>query len=136
MKSHTGCYIAIIVVFIILIIIIFSLYWKKSRSIENMKNINSLDELVDRPWTNSRTGDRYRKVNTAKAKRQKKLYDQEERYISGDGFRKSRDPIPLDDRPDLSQCQPCICPEVDKEKDEEDRLIRKYLLKHIMGEKN
>ena len=34
-------------------------------------------------------------------------------HIGHIGRPSSKTPIPLDDRPDLSQCQPCICPKID-----------------------
>lgn len=94
----------IIALIIIIILLIYLFYKRTSSEIEGMKNINYsyLNQNYDNeiyPWGKISDIGTYRTVN-----HKNKLKDKYKNYIQDL-------PEPFNDRPDLSQCQPCICPQ-------------------------
>lgn len=118
-------YVCIILVIVLIIILLFLFWRQKFCRVEGMKNVEEpkgiktntrnaakVNEKTDVPKEFDLSGMGYRKFSVVD-KEEKSTYDY---------------PKPLDDRPDLSQCQPCICPPC-KDKDDilDDKLIRKYI---------
>ena len=102
--------------------------WTEDDSDGKYKSVNKLDKYADRN-TKKKTG-----KNGNFLRRKDEVYDQ---YMKYDGYeimipenvrqRRKRSstnynniPRPLDDRQDLSQCQPCICPQDDDDDDDYD----------------
>lgn len=128
----------IIALIIALVVVIYLYSQKKSCDIEGMRNIDLAplsQEIIERPWADDDDDGKYRKVNKKTDKNNKNnLKRKDEVYMEYEGCEditpkknhqkkkkkvKNSIPKPLDDRPDLSQCQPCICPQ-DKQIEYED----------------
>lgn len=130
----------IIALIIALLVVLYLYSQKESCSVEGMQNIDFTPlshELIEKPWTDKNNGLKYKSVNNAFDTHADKKTKQK---IGGSNFLKRKDetyekymeqqdndpvninqkpkkiaknpnvPQPLNDRPDLSQCQPCICP--------------------------
>lgn len=105
MFDNNTCKYLIIALVIALIIVLYLYFQKKSYKFEGMNNI---------PWTDNKS--QYSKINMPSNERKKEL---QEKYMKDDltdnvdhsKLKKTYKniPQPMDDRPDLSQCQPCIC---------------------------
>ena len=90
-ESLVLCKCLIIILIIALIIVLFLYSQKKSCRTEGMKNIDTIPLSSQKKVLK-----KHSKNNKFKHKK--------------NGQKKRKIPLPLDDRPDLSQCQPCICP--------------------------
>lgn len=93
----------IIALIIIIILLIYLFYKRTSADIEGMKNIkyaylNQNEDNEIYPWGKINDVGTYRTV-----KKEDKIKEKYKDYIQNL-------PEPYNDRPDLSQCQPCICP--------------------------
>ena len=139
----------VIALIIALIVIIYLYSQKKSCSIEPMRNIDVTvvsDEIDEKPWAEDGNNGKYRRVdNGTRSCKQNKYNSRNKNNGKNRGILKRTDenygkyienennnrqkkrgridndiPQPLDMRPDLSQCQPCICPgDDDSDSDEE-----------------
>ncbi|AEQ60493.1 hypothetical protein [Acanthamoeba polyphaga mimivirus] len=142
----------LIIIIIILIVLLIVFLTKKNSRIERMENIDKLT-FAEKPWSNTQDADTYKIVdndfdkyvdeltkllgNKNRAKRKDEVYKD---YIQSKPINKNiqqtkNTPTPLDDRPDLSQCQPCICPNdryiPDSESSENDNHLDREIRKKI-----
>jgi len=129
-----------IVLFIILILVVLFLIWKQSFCrvrVEKMKNFGEPKGI---------------KTNTRNAAKLNPKPDTPKEFdLSGMGYKKfdilskeDKDeniskffdfPKPMDDRPDLAQCQPCICPPCNNKDDIlDDKIIRKYIAAKLQND--
>lgn len=125
-----------VIALIIAVIVLIYLYsQKKSCGIEKMENIDLTPQshnLSEKPWAES-ASDTYKRVNnkfdlnadaTTKAKLghdvnyiQRADQSWQNYFDTNNEIKRGSNrsiPQPLDDRPDLSQCQPCVCPKPNK----------------------
>lgn len=154
-----------IAVLIALLVVVFFYLRKRSCETEGMKNFstNWMDKLRNK-WFHKRES--YQQSNDSKEKdklgRPKKSKKGHESFLRESDYgpefdrdlldriqdtppRKKRadenNPKPLDPRPDLGNCPPCICPGdkllgIDEaEKDFDEKLIRKYLMSKLKSGK-
>ena len=121
---------------ILLLLVVIYLYTQKSScDVETMENVDLtplLQEVSEDPWTDDYNGSKYRTFGgkfdkmtdeLTKLKLKKNGYGYTDflgradqnliKYISKEEFVPESVPKPLDNRPDLSQCQPCKCPQDD-----------------------
>lgn len=109
----------VIALIIALVVVIYLYVQKRSCKFEGMRNIDLSSEMIERPWAeDDDIHGRYKSVNRRNYRNsyRKKILDKDElyekyseKYDDNDKkVRKSRLPKPMDDRPDLSQCQ-CVC---------------------------
>lgn len=157
----------ILIVAIIIIIYMYSTKKKTVEGMKNLDWSGISSELIDRPWANddecqyrninSKNNKDMNKDNTDLLKRKDQVYTEYVNNDTNNSFRKrnkkknpnsknrkffnmeSYYPVPFDDRPDLSQCQPCICPNdnTTSESDEdsnENKIINKK--KYMNNKKN
>lgn len=104
----------IIALIIALLVVLYLYSQKKPCSVEKMQNINPTSqshELSKKTCVN-------KKVDFATKNEQHDNVQSWENYFNNNAEikmgRNRSIPQPLDDRPDLSQCQPCICPKPKK----------------------
>jgi len=147
----------VIALVIALIVIIYLYSQKKSCNVENMQNLSPLTSNIDeKPWASDSDTGKYRsvknylnkKLKNPKRKRKDEIY---QKYMeNNDDYdltskknirqkrRKNKSknvplaglqyvPQPVDDRPDLSQCQPCICPGDSSDSDSESDINYKLI---------
>ena len=133
----------IIALIIALIVVIYLYTQKQSCAVEGMRNIDLTQlpyKLDEKPWVDNKTDKSVapQKKNCNKqTKRTDEIYNM---YIESDSItepvkkrkqskrRKSTVngiPQPLDMRPDLSQCQPCICPGDSSDSDDSPKRTKK-----------
>ena len=105
----------IIIALAIALIVLLFLYFTKSSRIDNMKSISSMLN-IDYPWADEDEG-QYRSarkmaVPTSIMRKDKII----EKYLKGDTNKnadlekiKKQEPKPMDEHPELGQCQPCVC---------------------------
>jgi len=108
---------------------------KDSCDVETMRNVDLtplIQEVSENPWTNDESGLTHRKVGDkfdkmadqlTKLKLKKNGYsytnflgrsdESLQKYVSREEFGSETIPKPLDSHPELSQCQPCKCPQDD-----------------------
>ena len=121
---------------ILLLLVVLYLYTQKnSCDVETMRNVDLtplIQEVSEDPWTDDKTGLEYRKVgdkfdkmadHLTKLKLKKNGYsytkflgrsdESLKNYLSREEFSSESVPKPLDSHPELSQCQPCKCPQDD-----------------------
>lgn len=137
---------------ILLLLVVLYLYTQKdSCDVETMRNVDLtplIQEVSEDPWTDDpsglehrRVGDKFDKMadQLTKLKLKKNGYAYTKflgrsdeslmKYLSREEFSPESVPRPLDSHPELSQCQPCKCPQDDLMATEEESprsSIRKY----------
>ena len=120
--------IALIIAFIVLL---FLYSQKRTCAIEGMKNIEQANKNTTNPWTDDKVESKYKNIDDDDDKDKYAKKTHPERYLNrtdethlallefgGDNYARINGrrstingiPQPLDMRPDLSQCQPCVCP--------------------------
>lgn len=131
-------------VIIALILILYMYHTKQSCNIEGMSNVDLsplAQELTEKPWAEQNNTSQYSlvgknsfndKADKYVEKKLKKNYKyikplkrSDQIYNSGQNKvisnnlanKKNRKPIPLDNHPELSQCQPCKCNNSDTDSD-------------------
>ena len=129
----------VIALIIALILVLYLYSRKKSCELEGMKNIDLTPLSTNRNYNNKRVkqcnknerdndndngqvfnSDRDNNNNNNNNNNNYRVIDRDEKFKTDKNFKKylrkrlrskrSNYPRPLNDRPDLSQCQPCICP--------------------------
>jgi len=93
----------IIALIIALIVVLYLYYRKKSCAVEGMKNLDLA------PVGSSYELD-YGQIPDKKMKRKKKKYIKQKNELSDSDDSSTESPKPLDPRPDLGNCVPCVCP--------------------------
>ncbi|BCS83286.1 hypothetical protein QLL95_gp0837 [Cotonvirus japonicus] len=139
MVNNVICNKYVIIILIIIIVVLLFLFWRKNSSrVEKMDNINiDPEKSSETPWTETNDDSGHKLVNNSfdryideifikrngKNFPTKRKDEQYEVYTGENGKtimiksvpdrikKHNKLPVPLDDRPDLSQCQPCICPQ-------------------------